>query len=286
MLLVVFCADGCADQIQAKDNHQKPAAPISTVLQQQHNSPPPDSDEQKNVHADVKIVNPPQKDFYDKAPVWINLSLVLAALLTLWTIKRQADLMKGQLVTARQKERPKLRIQMEAVDLKLADSPDIILIDCKIQNYGGSVAFMVEGVYECSIGQAPDPELQQPQGFRMILPEVLINGGEPCDPSIILPDEDRVVDSSLWDRNDPRIEGIRKGDSAICVNGYVRYENIFGEVWVLVFKRKFTMHSLGHGMASGEWSRDGDAHNYERQEYPRVKGTNRSTPQPYLHREE
>src|SRR5580704_3826890 len=80
MFLIVLCADCGAHQVQAKDNRQKPAAPVLTVPQQQDNGAPLNGEKQKDIHADVKIVNPPQKDFYDKSPVWMNLALVIVAL--------------------------------------------------------------------------------------------------------------------------------------------------------------------------------------------------------------
>ena len=80
MLLIVFCAYGHANQIQGKKTDQKPAPPIAAIPKQQDNSAALNGEKQDDVHADVKIVNPPQKDFYDKAPVWTNLVLVIVAL--------------------------------------------------------------------------------------------------------------------------------------------------------------------------------------------------------------
>ena len=80
VLLVVFCADGSAEQIQAKGNSQKPSAPIAAIPKQQDNGAALNGEKQDDIHADVKIVNPPQKDFYDKAPIWTNLVLVIVAL--------------------------------------------------------------------------------------------------------------------------------------------------------------------------------------------------------------
>lgn len=80
VLLGVLGSNGRADQIQAKSGDQKPPAPISVIPKQQHDSESLKPEDQKNVHADVKIVNPPQKDFYDKASVWISVVLVFITL--------------------------------------------------------------------------------------------------------------------------------------------------------------------------------------------------------------
>lgn len=89
MFLVVVCANCRADQVHNKKSNQKPAAPVSPVTLQHPNPAAPEAKDQQDIHADVKIVNPPQKDFYDKAPVWINLALVVAAILTLLAIAKQ-----------------------------------------------------------------------------------------------------------------------------------------------------------------------------------------------------
>jgi hypothetical protein len=112
MFLIVFRADGGAYQIQGKQGDQKPPEPVPTVPEQQCNGAAINCDKQKDVHAEVKIVNPPEKDFYDKAPFWINLAIVFAALLTLLAIKRQADIMETQAKDARESNAEATRIAL------------------------------------------------------------------------------------------------------------------------------------------------------------------------------
>ncbi len=80
MLLVILGPNCHADQVKTEKSNQKPATPVLTIPKQQQDSTTLKSEKQKDIHADVKIVNPPEKDFYDKAPVWINLVLVVVAL--------------------------------------------------------------------------------------------------------------------------------------------------------------------------------------------------------------
>ncbi len=184
-------------------------------------------------------------------------------------MSRQADLMKEQLDTARQKERPKLRIQFEIVDLQFTESPDVVPINCRIQNHGGSVAFIVGSLCGCWIGETTVPEERRHTAFAMNLPNVLGPGDKPVEPTIVLAHEDSVVDLTMWNTDDPQIEGVRNGSKSIYASGFVMYTNIFDETWMLSFKQKFTVHNLGHGMWSGEWYRDGDDENYERQKLPK-----------------
>ena len=174
--------------------------------------------------------------------------------------------MKTQLNDARQKEMPKLLIKLGDIDLLLADSPDMVSFGCNIQNYGGSAAFLVGGTYVCWLGQTDESGHQTQDVFPMILPEVLAPGVS-CDSEMILFDEDRIVDWTLWNTDDPRMVSVREGEKSICACGFVMYETIFGETWKLGFKRRFTMQSLGDGFTTGGWIRDGNADNYDRMQH-------------------
>jgi hypothetical protein len=178
---------------------------------------------------------------------------------------------KEQLDTARQKERPKLRIELEDVKLNLADSPEMVLVDCKIRNYDGSVEFIIANLCGCWIGETAESEERQRPAFSMNLPAVLGLSDNPLEPTIVLADEDRVVDVTLWNRDDPRIESVRRGEKSIYVSGFVMYKNIFDKTWTLGFKETYTVQILGHGLTAGRWSREGDADNYERKELPKEK---------------
>ncbi len=97
VLLIVFSAYGCADKVCAKENQQQPSPPVTRIPTQQHNANELHREESQNVHADVTIINPPQKDFYDKAPVWVNIALAIVGALgigvgvcTLFFIRAQA----------------------------------------------------------------------------------------------------------------------------------------------------------------------------------------------------
>ena len=80
MFLAVLGSNCRAGQVQAKDGYQQPATPIPMVSQQQDGANLNSKQAKQDIHANVEIINPPQKDFYDKAPVWINLTLVVVAL--------------------------------------------------------------------------------------------------------------------------------------------------------------------------------------------------------------
>jgi hypothetical protein len=155
-------------------------------------------------------------------------------------------------------------MELERVDLSLTDSPEMLLIECGIKNYGGSVAFIVGSLYECWIGDGETHE-----GLPMTLPEVIAPSDSPHDPAMFLPDKDEVVGWSLWGKDDPRIQAVRMGQQSIYLRGFILYDNIFDETWILSFRREFSVSQYGDGFGLGQWSRDGDAENYERLELPK-----------------
>ncbi len=103
MLLVVFGTYCSADKVQAKQSNEDPAERVVPIVVEPADSANLHGKGQQDIHADVKIVNPPEKDFYDKAPFWINLALALVGalgvgvgLFSLIQIRRQADHMSKQ----------------------------------------------------------------------------------------------------------------------------------------------------------------------------------------------
>lgn len=184
---------------------------------------------------------------------------------------REGDVMKEQLDTARQKERLKLRIELEDVKLDLADNPDMVLIDCKIRNYDGSVEFIIANLCGCWIGKSAESEERQRPAFSMSLPAVLGLSDNPLEPTIVLADADRVMDVTLWNRNNPRLESVRRGEKSIYASGFAICKNIFDETWTLGFKERYTVQILRHSLTAGQWSREGDGDNYEPKELPNEK---------------
>jgi hypothetical protein len=274
------------------DSHKPPAQAVAVGIPK---TPPKDQLDARRVAPDnaeqhVKLTDVPPisivktpKDWLDHIFDWgpwvSNFLLVVVGAVgggfawqTLRAINRQAELMKDQLDSSRQKERPKLRIELEELDLRLIDSPDMISIECKIQNYGGSVAFISGNIYGCWIGETDRSGDQAHDAIPMMLPEVMIPGEKSYNPVIFLPDEDRIVDWTMWARDDPRIEKVRKGEASIYLSGFIHYQNIFDETWSLGFKRKFTVSEYTEDFSFGRWSREGDAENYERLELQPQKG--------------
>lgn len=189
--------------------------------------------------------------------VLIGCAGILFGLRTLKAVEKQATLMKEQSDLMVKKERAKLRIELtKDVDLALTDSPDLISIDCKLHNYGGSIAFINFDLYKCWIGDLSSPEEPGDAGNLANLPEV-IKPGEPCEPVIILSDKSEPELLTMWNTADQRIADLRKGKLCIYLVGTVAYTNIFDEVWIMKFRRRYTVFNLGDSFAKGVWSKYG-----------------------------
>jgi len=140
MVSVMLCANGRADQVRAKDGDQKPAAQVPAVPQQQHNAESLQDEQSKDIHAEVKIINPPQKDLYDKAPTWINLALVFVALGTgiviAWQSKETRKSAGAALLNAQaviNAERGRLLFEVEKVS---EDFVGVTTFKIVAKNYG------------------------------------------------------------------------------------------------------------------------------------------------------
>jgi hypothetical protein len=151
LLLVVFGTHCDAQKVQPKQSDKQPKTPVAAVSPQQANGTGVQPEQSKDVHADAKIVNPPEKDFYDKAPVWINLILVVVAIGTgivigwqSWETRKAAQASNRQLVFQKEALRPRLSISGFLNDtFNEARNGEWVFIKMEISNSGGMPAYGV-----------------------------------------------------------------------------------------------------------------------------------------------
>jgi hypothetical protein len=274
MFLIVLCADCGAHQVQAKDNRQKPAAPVLTVPQQQDNGAPLNGEKQKDIHADVKIVNPPQKDFYDKSPVWMNLALVIVALGTgvvigwqAWETRRAATGAEGaaeaalaQIEMVKDKERAHFSIEFMEPRFTYDNKVDGYPIHFRVTMDGSTRAQVINDRIVAYIGDGPEDRaywvpLGLPQTFR---PE-----DSPFDGFTLIRTSDDIPDVET---DAGRIKMVREKKLRVFVNGRVWYRDLFGEEWEMGFDRGWSIWDYygGEDTRAGIWSKnsneEGDYH--------------------------
>lgn len=260
-----------------KDGKPAPPVPLTDFENTQRNETHSGEQTKKDQPYSVVVRELPPvsttKDWADWG-LWIfNLLLtcvgglqILILVKTLGAVKRQAVVMQEQLDTTRQRERPKVRMELADLDLNFAESPDMILIGCKVKNHGGSDAFLLDSEYSCWVAKAGDPDGAEHEAVNTALPDVLVAKRDLYDVGMFIPDEEKIVEWTLWAADDPRIESVRRGDASVYLSGTIKYKNIFDETWTLHFKRKYTVYHYTEEWSLGRWSGEGEAHNYERKE--------------------
>jgi hypothetical protein len=211
-------------------------------------------------------------------PVWWHVFFTwpegITALLLLLTLaaitwqsmetSKAADAALTQIKMTKNRERPRLMVVLGDVDLRVEEAGVPIVIECKIINRGESVAFPVVGRFNCWIGSSEGPE-EPMEDREMSLPSAL-DPRVPYDPVLIVWDVNEDNSVSTWDKDDPRLKGIKSGEYCIYLTGSVLYRNRDEELWIMKFRRRYTSFQYGHGFAEGVWSKYGvpkDAEEYE-----------------------
>lgn len=288
VLLVVLCPNCGAEQIQRKQGDEKPPAPVTAIPQQQRNTTDPQGGKsEEDIHADVKIVNPPQKDFYDKAPVWISIALFGAAFFTLLAIKRQANLMETQVRDARDasaeassialstaraaqenaaaavaqlemvksKERAQLRIEFDELNL---------VYDQKLGGYPVRFSVVVDGTTRATIIEdylvaylAESPKTTGISWEPLGLPRVMSPNTDPIQGFTLVQTGDDV---SVYETDPERIRLVRDKKLDAYVAGRIRYKDVFGDRWMLHIERVWRQWSMiaTPGVINGVWAPAGN----------------------------
>lgn len=113
IVLVAFALIGCygyaqAHKTQQAQADQKPASPGSQTGDQTRNSQSPETQSQQHIQADVRIIESPKKDAFDKTALGVSVVLALVGILGVWVgiktlrfLSRQATEMLRQRIIMR-----------------------------------------------------------------------------------------------------------------------------------------------------------------------------------------
>jgi len=123
LLLAVFPvrAYSQAQNAQEAPKHTEPSLTTPAIVAQQNAGQKSQDRDNTNVSADVRVISTPEKDFYDKAAVWINLGLciigffgIVIAVSTLKKIERQIRVAEADTQAMVRAERPWIVIDVES----------------------------------------------------------------------------------------------------------------------------------------------------------------------------
>lgn len=173
LALIGFYVSAETHKAKQAQNNQQPSTPVADAPIQQDSSPSIQPKPDQHIKADVRVIETPAKDGYDKAAFWISVALAvigiagvgigICTLLLLrrqtTEIKRQADQMEAQLEEMQKvseienktlilQYRPKIIVRFaSASEFNLADlgKPATAKVQLTIANTGGSPAHISVG---------------------------------------------------------------------------------------------------------------------------------------------
>jgi hypothetical protein len=223
--------DGSQQQQNAQEQQKTsdPSKPVVAIEAQ--------SGTHKQEKGSEKPPQYPWRELYAPAnvPSWVLAFLAgvagWLAYKTLRTINRQADLMKGQSDLTIEKERVKLRIQLNNFEL-VQDEYGVYNVSGSVLIYGNSEAFIEKTEVYASIGAAgvfnPLPEWL----WGLHLDPVIRSNTAPIPFTVMVMGEDGPADEE-------QILPVRKATEFIYCMAKIEFADTYGHKWVLRLRRRF-----------------------------------------------
>lgn len=181
----------------------------------------------------------------------------LMALRSLRRIGRQADLMNRQNVVAlaaakaaqenaktaadqirmmKDKERGRLRLDFEDLDLTRTPSINTVIVSFRICLDGSTQAYVLDA--ECFAGVFAKDEVPSQRVWSppMAIPPVVTPAMGPVNSFTLV-----HHGVNLWTLglSEPTILSVQDSESRVCCEGHIRYRDVFGGTWRFNFKRRW-----------------------------------------------
>lgn len=208
----------------------------------------------------------------DDSPSWIetfawpNGVAVWALLLTLFVIawqsteardaakgaQRAADASFTQIEMTRDKERAKLRFELDAFDPRITAMPSGYHIHATVSIFGSTEAYIEKTILFAGIMREDESEIGILPAPMAEIPNVIRSGSDPLKTWTIL---FRTNPMHLWVPSEgEEIEDVLSGKSLMFCKGSIHYSDVFGEKWVCCFSRCYRVYLIPDGRyAGGYW---------------------------------
>jgi hypothetical protein len=230
------------DQSRTENNPTPPNAVVNGDMQGQPSNWDATKHDGDNTEHSIRVRELPpvsiMKDWADWA-VWIfSALLVIVGGLQVWllrgtlrAIQRQADQMEGQLESQREKDRGRLKIEVDNASFasQSANSSGFHAVSCNVYNHGASVANLDE--FRVKYIVLPTAEAKADYATCQ-----LVAYAESIEPKGRLPKIPLVRLEPLVAMTDNDVRSIQKGESFVHFFGVARYRDIFKR------KRRSTIH--------------------------------------------
>jgi hypothetical protein len=183
--------------------------------------------------------------------VLLGAGAVYAAVKTLRIISLQTNLMREQLGRMVEKERARLKVQCEGVEVQGSPPETWILVaDIEIANHGASNAYITRKRGKLSVApiRGNTPELDDSCDILLPYPfDIIKPGVEPIHVAVYLED----APSSFRDL----CIGITSSRLTMHLYGFIDYETM-GECWRLPFRYKWVMPTIQDNISEGDLAKD------------------------------
>lgn len=165
----------------------------------------------------------------------------------------------AQIRMMKEKERGRLRLDFEDLDLTRTPLINTVIVSFKICLDGSTQAYVLDS--ECFAGVFARDEIP---GQRVWSPPMTI-------PPVVTPAMGQVNSFTLVHKGinvlatglgEPTIRSIQDSASRICCEGYIRYRDVFGETWRFNFKKRWEYFSEplpeNEAWQGGQWKNYGE----------------------------
>lgn len=197
-----------------KHNDLNPASPVARTIVQHDNNSRTQADAEQHGQTEVRIVNLPQKDLYDKASFWVSLALAIVAFGSAMAALRQAHHIvvseRAWMIAAPENPNP----PVPQSNARESMAPHVTMVLIRFFNKGKTPAF----IGRISTGGCVIPSNDAPNLSDRLVSDEL--GFIPVVPEHHIP----------W--NHPRITAeraikIRTGELVLWIYGTVEYKDAF-----------------------------------------------------------
>jgi hypothetical protein len=225
LVIILPCAYAQPHEAKQAKNSANPPPPVATAAPNQTDGASLQTKQEKHVQADVRVIKTPDKDFYDKAPFWVNIALALVACVGIWIGVCTLKQIERQTVVAERSLRAWLTIG-SSMDGYAPSVDDDLQYWWIIENTGKTPARVIETqcMYEVidsdRLTRLPDvPKYPKP----ISVGSLLVSPGSKQDYFTFLRMQGDGHPVNKRDMEDGVADAIRMENMYLRVYGYVRY---------------------------------------------------------------
>jgi hypothetical protein len=187
------------------------------------------------------------------------------ALATAQAAQTSADVAMAQIRLIKDKERGRLRIEFDQLDVSFNPEPGGYKVTFKVFLDGTTQAYIVET--HCIAEIYHPASTNYDIGGVMGLPQVITPAERVIEGAVSLFTDSCSCPPEFSDPNEERVQSVREGKLHVFLKGFIRYADLFGGMWEVRFNQKWQYnHDFatfdGVDLSGGTWLSIGDNGEY------------------------